>query len=202
MIVDGGRPRIVTAVMVRPANENDSHAVERLLDEHAMAVEQPARELVADSGYTSEPALKACEKRGLLPTLARRSTRNRHPVIGDSKVKHGLERACFRGREKVLIQALLTASVLNIKAADSPAAGAAGGGCGLTPASFASTRPALGSSAHLLRGRGCQSPPCRQESIAPPSGRKLPTFHAFGNTLAPRTRPQGFPDGVRACQAP
>ena len=78
MIVDGGRPRIVTAVMVRPASENDSHAVELLLDKHAMAVKQPARELVADSGYTSEPALKACEKRGLLPTLAWRSTRNRH----------------------------------------------------------------------------------------------------------------------------
>jgi transposase len=212
MVVDGGRARIVTAVAVRPAGENDSHAMELLLDKHATAVEQPARELVADSGYTSEPALKACEKRGLLPTLAKRSTSNRHggwdrdrftyvperdvfvcpaghemhhsnenlrfrqsvyrtvkgtchrcplkascspgrgersvtrrwhaglweefelhlssrrarhhlrrrkvivePIIGDSKVKHGLDRACFRGRENMLIQALLTASVLNIK---------------------------------------------------------------------------------------
>lgn len=48
MIVDGGRPRIVTAVMVRPASGNDSHAVELLLDKHALAVKQPARELVAD----------------------------------------------------------------------------------------------------------------------------------------------------------
>jgi hypothetical protein len=36
-------------------------------------------------------------------------------IIGDSKVKHGLDRACFWGREKMLIQALLAASVLNIK---------------------------------------------------------------------------------------
>jgi transposase len=38
------------------------------------------------------------------------------PVIGDLKTKHGLARAQFRGRQNLQIQALLTASVLNLKA--------------------------------------------------------------------------------------
>jgi hypothetical protein len=38
------------------------------------------------------------------------------PVIGDLKTKHGLARAQFRGRQNLQIQALLTASVFNLKA--------------------------------------------------------------------------------------
>jgi transposase len=267
MVVDGGRARIVTAVVVRPASETDSHAVEHLLDKHATAVEQPARELVADSGYTSEPALKACEKRGLLPTLAKRSTSNRHggwdrdrftfvperdvficpaghemrhsnenlrfrqsvyrtvkgtchrcplkascspgraersvtrrwdaglweefelhvssrrarrhlrrrkvvvePIIGDSKVKHGLDRACFRGREKMLIQALLTASVLNIKqlVRRVPVLQTGSAALAASPPTSITACPRLRSSAHLRRyrsARRCYA--CQHEADSP-----------------------------------
>jgi len=37
------------------------------------------------------------------------------PIIADGKDKHGLRRAQFRGRGNMHIQAVLTASVLNIK---------------------------------------------------------------------------------------
>lgn len=37
------------------------------------------------------------------------------PVIGDAKEKHGMGRARHRGRDKVYIQGLITAAVLNIK---------------------------------------------------------------------------------------
>ena len=50
---------------------------------------------------------------------ARRQLRRRctvvEPLIADGKEKHGLRRAQFRGRGNMLIQALLTATVLNIK---------------------------------------------------------------------------------------
>lgn len=66
-----------------------------------------------DAGLWEEFELHLTSRR------ARRHLRRRkvvvEPIIADSKVKHGLDRACFRGRENMLIQALLTASVLNIK---------------------------------------------------------------------------------------
>ena len=212
LTVDGGKPRIITAVDVRPGSEHDSQVVGRMLDKHERAVGRPARELVADSGYGSEIAYQACADRGVTPTIAWRRLNNRHggfdrdrftyiperdvficpaghemrhssenqrfrqsvyrtvkgtchrcplkaqcnpgraersvtrrweaglwerveqhlqtpharrqlrrrrtvvePLIGDSKEKHGLHRAQFRGRGNMLIQALLTATVLNIK---------------------------------------------------------------------------------------
>ncbi len=66
-----------------------------------------------DAGLWEEFELHLTSRR------ARRLMRRRkvvvEPIIGDCKTKHGLDRARFRGREKMLIQALLTASVVNIK---------------------------------------------------------------------------------------
>ncbi len=64
-----------------------------------------------DAGLLEEFELYANSRR------ARRHLRIRkvivEPISGDSKVKHGVDRACFQAA--MLIQALLTASVLNIK---------------------------------------------------------------------------------------
>jgi transposase len=49
-------------------------------------------------------------------TLMRRRKAVVEPRIGDLKIKHGLTRAQFRGRQNLQIQALLTAAVLNLKA--------------------------------------------------------------------------------------
>lgn len=95
LVVDGGRARVVTAVAVRPASENDSHAVGTMLDKHAAAVQRPARELVADSGYTSEPVLKECAERGLLPTLVKRSIQNRHGGFDRDRFTYVPERDVF-----------------------------------------------------------------------------------------------------------
>jgi IS5 family transposase len=210
--VDGGRARIITGVEVRPGSEHDSQMVGRMLDRHVRAVQRPLRELVADSGYSSEVAYQACVERNVVPTLAWRALNNRHggfdreqftylperdificpaghemrhssenlrfrqsvyrtvkgtchrcplksccspgraersvtrrwearlweeverhlqtrqarrllrrrkavvePIIADAKIKHGMVRAQFRGREKMQIQALLTAATLNLK---------------------------------------------------------------------------------------
>ena len=212
MVVDGGKAGIITAVEVRPACEADSQAVGRMLAKHQAAVQRPPRELVGDSGYSSEVAFKACLDRGVQPTLRIRSFGNRHggfnrdrftylperdvflcpqgnemhhftdnfqqrqaiykakrgtchacplkaqcapgageravirrwdvdiweqveaylltrrarwllrrrqvvseTVFANAKVKHGLDQAQFRGRPKMQIQALLTATAMNLK---------------------------------------------------------------------------------------
>ena len=212
IVVDGGGARIITAVDARPGSEHDSHTVARMLDKHASIVGRPVRELVADSGYSSEVAFQACVERGVTPIFAWRALNNRHggfdrdrftyvperdvficpagqpmrhssenlrfrqsvyrtvkgtchrcplksqcspgraersvtrrweadlweeiernlktrharrllrrrqavvePVFADAKEKHGMRRAQFRGRQNMLIQALLTAAVFNIK---------------------------------------------------------------------------------------
>jgi len=212
MVVDGGKAGIITAVEVRPACEADSQAVGRMLAKHQAAVQRPPRELVGDSGYSSEVAFKACLDRGVQPTLRIRSLGNRHggfnrdrftylperdvflcpqgnemhhftdnfqqrqaiyktkrgtchacplkaqctpgageravirrwdvdiweqveaylltrrarrllrrrqvvseTVFANAKVKHGLDQAQFRGRPKMQIQALLTATAMNLK---------------------------------------------------------------------------------------
>jgi hypothetical protein len=55
----------------------------------------------------------------LLSSRARKLMRRRRIVSerinADAKDKHGMARAQFRGRRKMLIQALLTAAVLNLK---------------------------------------------------------------------------------------
>ena len=233
-------------------------------------MEQQARQLVADSGYTSEPALKACEKRGLTPILAKRSTSNRHggwdrdrftyvperdvficpaghemrhsnenlrfrqsvyrtakgtchrcplkascspgraersvtrrwdaglweefelhmssrrarrlirrrkvvvePIIGDSKVKHGLDSACFRGREKMLIQALLTASLLNIKqlVRQVPVPQAGNAALAVRPPTPLTACPRLRSSARLLHCGSASRRTARRQRIRQPYGR-------------------------------
>jgi Transposase DDE domain len=186
--------------------------VGRMPDRHRRAVQQPLRELVAESGYSREATYQACVERDVVPTLAWRALNNRHcgfdrerftylpgrdtficpaghemrhssenlrfrqsvyrtvkgtchrcplksscspgraersitrrweavlwedverhlqtrharqllrrrktvvePIIADAKIKHGMVRAQFRGREKMQIQALLTAATLNLK---------------------------------------------------------------------------------------
>jgi transposase len=68
--VDGGRARVVTAVMVRPATEGDGQATAALLDRHEAAVGRATRELVADRGYTTDDTQEACVGRGVQPVLA------------------------------------------------------------------------------------------------------------------------------------
>jgi transposase len=211
--VDGGTAGVITAVDVGPAGNSDSSAVGKMLDKHEANLGRVPQELVGDSGYGSDGAVRECAAREIQPTLnirrrgnkdgrfvledftyvperdifvcpageelrraadhftlgkavyrprkrgvcatcplkarctsgrvdrqlmrawdanlldelrARLATRKgrlrlvRRQVVcerimADLKSKHGFERAQFRGRASVQIQALLTASVINLK---------------------------------------------------------------------------------------
>lgn len=69
VMVDGGRAGVVTAIQVGPAGDSDASSVGPMLDMHLENVQRPLRELVADSGYGSEAAIRETVARGLLPTL-------------------------------------------------------------------------------------------------------------------------------------
>ena len=214
VVVDGGKPNIVTAVEVGAAGDSDASSVGKMLDKHQQNLGRAPRELVGDSGYGSEAGLRECLVREVQPTLNLRSHRgnkvglfspedfnyiaerdvficpageelhraaehftlgksvyrpkgkytcakcplkarcttgrvNRQlmrswdasildqarahlatrqarrklgrrqviseRIMADLKFKHGFERAQFRGRASVQIQALLTAAVINLK---------------------------------------------------------------------------------------
>jgi len=93
--VDGGRARIITGVEVRPGSEHDSQMVGRMLDRHLRAVQRPLRELVADSGYSSEAAYQACVERDVVPTLAWRALNNRHGGFDRERFTYLPERDIF-----------------------------------------------------------------------------------------------------------
>lgn len=69
VVVDGGQANVITAVEVGAAGDSDSSTVGRLLDKHQVTLGRAPRELVGDSGYGSEPALRECEVRGVTPML-------------------------------------------------------------------------------------------------------------------------------------
>lgn len=69
VMVDGGRAGVITAIEVGPAGDSDASKVGLMLDVHAMNVQRSPRELVADSGYGSEAAVRETLTRNVLPTL-------------------------------------------------------------------------------------------------------------------------------------
>jgi transposase len=69
VMVDGGRAGVLTAIRVGPAGDSDASSVGPMLDMHLANVQRPLRELVADSGYGSEAAIRETAERGVLPTL-------------------------------------------------------------------------------------------------------------------------------------
>ncbi len=69
VVVDGGKANIITAVDVGAAGDSDASSVGRMLDKHQVNLGRAPRELVGDSGYGTETALRECETRGILPTL-------------------------------------------------------------------------------------------------------------------------------------
>lgn len=74
--VDGGAGAIITAVLVRPACEIDSAVVTTILAKHERAVGSMPEEFVADKGYTSKAAYRACRKRGVTPVIPLKETAN------------------------------------------------------------------------------------------------------------------------------
>jgi len=69
VVVDGGKANIITAVDVGPAGDSDASSVGKMLDKHQVNLGRAPRELVGDSGYGTETALRECEARGIVPTL-------------------------------------------------------------------------------------------------------------------------------------
>ena len=93
--LDGGGAAFVTAVEGRPACDADSQAVARMLAKHQAAVQRPTRELVGDSGYSSEVAFKACLDRGVQPTLRIRSFGNSHGGFNRDRFTYLAKRDVF-----------------------------------------------------------------------------------------------------------
>ena len=77
MAVDGGVSRIVTAVTAVPAGHGDGQGVPALLDQHHLNFGRPPAELVADAGYASTVAYRACSERGIAPSIRGRPSNNR-----------------------------------------------------------------------------------------------------------------------------
>jgi transposase len=73
LTVDGGKAGVITAVDVGAAGDSDASAVGRMLDKHRLNVGRAPRELVGDSGYGSDGAVRECLSRAVLPTLKMRS---------------------------------------------------------------------------------------------------------------------------------
>jgi transposase len=69
VVVDGGKANIITAVDVGPAGDSDASSVGKMLNKHQVNLGRAPRELVGDSGYGTETALRECEARGIVPTL-------------------------------------------------------------------------------------------------------------------------------------
>ncbi|MBV8527252.1 MAG: IS1182 family transposase [Candidatus Dormibacteraeota bacterium] len=76
VLVDGGRANIITAISVGAAGDSDASSVAVMLDKHAKTLRRPARELVGDSGYCSEAAIRECVARQVVPTLNYRRRAN------------------------------------------------------------------------------------------------------------------------------
>ncbi len=69
VMVDGGAANIITAVSVGAAGDSDASSVALMLEKHQGNLERRPRELVGDSGYGSEGAIRECLARGVEPTL-------------------------------------------------------------------------------------------------------------------------------------
>lgn len=93
--VDGGRAEVITAVDVRPSCEADNQGVGKMLDKHAAAVGRQVRELVADRGYRSEAAQRACAARGVTGILGMRTLANRHGSINRDRFTYDAGRDIF-----------------------------------------------------------------------------------------------------------
>src|SRR5712664_2989076 len=52
-----------------PAGDSDASSVGKMLNKHQVNLGRSPRELVGDSGYGTETALRECEARGIVPTL-------------------------------------------------------------------------------------------------------------------------------------
>ena len=89
--VDGGQARVVTAVEVRPATEGDGQATGAMLDRHQEAVGRATRELVADSGYTTDDTHQACVARDVQPVLARIQRGGRRGAFSSQDFKYNSE---------------------------------------------------------------------------------------------------------------
>jgi transposase len=77
VVVDGGKANIITAVDVGAAGDSDASSVGRMLDKHQVNLGRAPRELVGDSGYGTETALRECEVRGIVPTLNQKRKGNK-----------------------------------------------------------------------------------------------------------------------------
>ena len=96
LVVDGGKANVITAVEIGPAGDSDASATGRMLDKHRKTLGRPARELVGDSGYGSDGAVRECLARDVLPTLKR-------PSRLRSKDRFGPEDFTYVGEGDVLI---------------------------------------------------------------------------------------------------
>lgn len=66
---DGGKANIITAVDVGPAGDSDASTVGKMLDKHQINVGRRPSELVGDSGYGSDGAVRECLGREVVPTM-------------------------------------------------------------------------------------------------------------------------------------
>ena len=67
--VDGGRPRLITAVEVTSGEVADEHLLDRLLEEHAGATGRTVTEVVADTKYGTHENYAALERQGILASI-------------------------------------------------------------------------------------------------------------------------------------
>ncbi len=81
VVVDGGKASIITAVDVGPAGDSDASSVGRMLNKHQVNLGRAPRELVGDSGYGSDAAVRDCAARGVLPTLNVRRRGNKYGLF-------------------------------------------------------------------------------------------------------------------------
>lgn len=96
LVVDSGKANVITAIEVGPAGDSDASATGRMLDKHYKTMGRPPRELVGDSGYGSDGAVRECLARDVLPTL-------KSPSRLRSKDRFGPEDFTYVGERDVLI---------------------------------------------------------------------------------------------------
>ena len=104
VVVDGGKANIITAVDVGSAGDSDASSVGKMLDKHQVNLGRAPRELVADSGYGTETALRECEARGIVPTLNQKRKGNKTGLFSIDDFTYVVDRdvyVCPAGTELV-----------------------------------------------------------------------------------------------------
>ena len=91
VVNDGGKAGIITAVEVGAAGDSDASAVGRMLDKHRANLGRGARELVGDSGYGTDGAVRECLAREVLPTMKTRSRSRSKDKFGPEAFIHSAE---------------------------------------------------------------------------------------------------------------